>query len=68
MGIPVNRLGDAKAAALVAEEWRSLANITSPDLKIKCELHGVPASWIQNWDALAAAHFILRKIFQFPDT
>lgn len=42
MGIPVSRLGDAQAAALVAEEWRSLANITSADLKIKCELHGVP--------------------------
>jgi len=42
MGIPVSRLGDARAAALVAEEWRSLATISSPDLKIKCELHGVP--------------------------
>jgi len=46
MGIPVSRLGDAQAAALVAEEWRSLANITSADLKIKCELHGVPVSWL----------------------
>ena len=27
MGIPVARLGDARAAAIVAEEWQSLDNI-----------------------------------------
>ncbi|CAE7213757.1 unnamed protein product [Symbiodinium natans] len=42
MGIPVARLGDARAVAMVAEEWQSLDNISSADLKIKCELHGVP--------------------------
>eukprot|EP00438_Fugacium_kawagutii_P001486 Skav202532 [mRNA] locus=scaffold2011:141643:153520:- [translate_table: standard] len=34
MGIPVSRLGDAQSAALVAEEWRSLANITSMTVEV----------------------------------
>ncbi|CAJ1404051.1 unnamed protein product [Effrenium voratum] len=42
LGIPVGRLGDARAAAMVAEEWRALDTVSATDLRIKCELHGVP--------------------------
>ncbi|CAE7207925.1 unnamed protein product [Symbiodinium pilosum] len=56
MGIPVARLGDARAAALVAEEWQSLDNISSGDLKIKCELHGVPP------DATLERHDLLQLL------
>lgn len=56
MGIPVARLGDARAVALVAEEWQSLENIGSADLKIKCELHGVPP------DAALERHDLLQLL------
>eukprot|EP00930_Biecheleria_cincta_P084037 TRINITY_DN73536_c0_g1_i1.p1 TRINITY_DN73536_c0_g1~~TRINITY_DN73536_c0_g1_i1.p1 ORF type:complete len:1021 (-),score=248.60 TRINITY_DN73536_c0_g1_i1:293-2965(-) len=41
-GIPVERINSASAAASIAEEWRSLESVTNSDLKIKCEMHGVP--------------------------
>lgn len=46
IGIPVDRLTSASSAASIAEEWRKLENISDADLKIKCELHGVPADAI----------------------
>eukprot|EP00930_Biecheleria_cincta_P080204 TRINITY_DN6831_c0_g1_i1.p1 TRINITY_DN6831_c0_g1~~TRINITY_DN6831_c0_g1_i1.p1 ORF type:complete len:932 (-),score=159.25 TRINITY_DN6831_c0_g1_i1:237-3032(-) len=46
MGIPVDRLTSASSAASIAEEWRKLESISDADLKIKCELHGVPADAI----------------------
>eukprot|EP00930_Biecheleria_cincta_P048578 TRINITY_DN33865_c0_g1_i1.p1 TRINITY_DN33865_c0_g1~~TRINITY_DN33865_c0_g1_i1.p1 ORF type:complete len:979 (+),score=199.32 TRINITY_DN33865_c0_g1_i1:73-3009(+) len=45
-GIPVDRLTSASAAAGIAEEWRHLETVSNADLKIKCNLHGIPADAI----------------------